>query len=124
MANYLLLVQVDCADPSRENEFNKWYDEIHLPDMIKAPGLVKATRYLNLSPDTNKRPKYVTLYEIEAEDIDAFEKTFHECATKAEKAGRMINILASERFYPMQPPYYKQITSIKKSDNNKITSIR
>jgi hypothetical protein len=110
MGKYLLLVQNDCADPAREEEFNRWYEEIHLPDMLPVPGLIKATRYLNLDPGTNQRPKYVVLYEIEAENIQEFEKIFHACAVKAEKAGRMIDFLAPERSYPSLPPYYQQIS--------------
>ena len=52
MAAWLLAVYTDCADPSREKEFNEWYDRTHLPDVLKIPGFVRATRYLNTDPDS------------------------------------------------------------------------
>ena len=27
-------MESDCSDPSREEEFNRWYDDIHLPDVL------------------------------------------------------------------------------------------
>jgi hypothetical protein len=96
MENYLLMVQVNCTDPLREKEFNQWYDEIHLPDMLKVPGLIKAIRYLNLNPETNKRPIFFILYEIETEYITQFEKSYDECVQKAQNTSRMIDILATE----------------------------
>ena len=115
MAHYLLMVQVDCSDTSREEEFNQWYDKIHLPDMLQVPGLVKAVRYLNLNPETNKRPKYVILYEIDTDDINSFKNIFNDQEVKAQNAGRMIDFLSPETHYPFQPPYYKQIICKEKS---------
>jgi hypothetical protein len=123
MAKYLLIVQLDCSDSSREKEFNQWYDEIHLPDMLKVPGLIRATRYVNLNPESNQRPKYVVLYEIETEDIIGFEKIFEEFVEKARNAGRIIDFIATERYYPFQPPYYKQIaTQCKSYDGMEVDS--
>ena len=115
MAKYLLVVQVDCADPLREKELNDWYEDIHIPDVLKTTGAVKATRYINLSPEINKRPKYVTLYEIETEDIKEFDRLLNEGVKKAEAAGRMSNLLVPESHYPFQPPYYKEISSRKRT---------
>ena len=109
----MLLVQNDCADPAREQEYNRWYDEVQVPDMLQVPGVVNVTRYVNLAPEANQRPKYVILYEIETEDIANFENIFHKTVLKAQNAGRMIDFLAPERHYPFQPPYYQQITQQK-----------
>lgn len=114
MAKYLFMVQVDCGDPSREKELNDWYDNVHIPDVLEATGAnIKATRYINLSPEINKRPKYVALYEIETEDIQEFDRLLNEGVKKAQAAGRMIDILVPERHYPFAPTYYMQISSQK-----------
>ena len=113
MAKYLFIVQADCADPLREKEMNDWYEKIHIPDVLKATGAVKATRYINLSPETNKRPKYVALYEIETDDIKEFDRLLMDSVKKAEAAGRMSNLLVPESHYPFQPAYYKEISSRK-----------
>ena len=31
--------------PGKESEFNTWYDDVHVPMLLKAPGMVMATRY-------------------------------------------------------------------------------
>ena len=30
----IMVMESDCSDPSREEEFNRWYDDIHLPDVL------------------------------------------------------------------------------------------
>lgn len=58
----------------REEEYNKWYDEQHLADVINVPGFVSARRF-RLSPGqfqfNTKTPehKFLALYEIETDDI-------------------------------------------------------
>lgn len=32
MAKWLVAVDSNCSDPEREEEFNEWYNEVHLPD--------------------------------------------------------------------------------------------
>lgn len=68
MERWLLAVETDCADPSHEGELNRWYDEVQVPDMLEVPGIMRATRYEN-SGSGEGRGKYLTLYEIETEDI-------------------------------------------------------
>ena len=70
MARWVNIVETNCADPSREDEFNDWYDNVHLPDVLETPGFLSATRYLIKDPEAG-RGKYLAVYEIESEDIDA-----------------------------------------------------
>jgi hypothetical protein len=48
MARYSWLVFTNCT-PGEEAEYNRWYDEIHRPDLLRVPGIVSATRS-ELSP--------------------------------------------------------------------------
>lgn len=59
------------AVAGRDDEFNRWYDEIHVPDILDLSGVVSAQRY-SLQP--SERPKmapnptahrYLTIYEVE-----------------------------------------------------------
>jgi hypothetical protein len=58
----------------REDEFNDWQDNVHLPHGLKNPGFVKATRYkladAQFAPGEG-RTKYLTIWEIESDDITA-----------------------------------------------------
>lgn len=48
----------------REDEYNRWYDEVHVPEVLAVPGFVGARRYRSLDGD-----HYLTVYELDAEDI-------------------------------------------------------
>ncbi len=68
VARYNFFVFSNCTDPSREEEFNRWYTHIHLPDLSHAKGLVSTKRYVD--PEPNSKAKYLAVYEFETEDID------------------------------------------------------
>ena len=61
-----LVITVD-IDPSRDAEFNEWYDTRHLPEVLACPGFVSGRRLRAL--DTGQSPRYVTCYEIEGPDV-------------------------------------------------------
>ena len=54
----------------REAEFNAWYDDRHVHDILRLPGLVSAQRF-GLSPvQSGATPyQYLVLYEIETNDL-------------------------------------------------------
>ena len=68
MEKWINIVETTC-DPSREKEFNDWYDNIHLPDVLETPGFLAARRYVH-KEFRDGRGKYLTIYEIETDDID------------------------------------------------------
>jgi hypothetical protein len=70
MAQYSFVVISD-AVPGREEEYNAWYNEQHLKDVLKVPGFVAARRF-KLAQDESKLPgRYLALYEIETDDAQA-----------------------------------------------------
>jgi hypothetical protein len=57
--------------PGREAEFEKWYDEQHLADVARVPGIVSASRYKiekTLSGAALPGWQSLAIYEIEADD--------------------------------------------------------
>ena len=38
VAKWLVIVESNCVDPAREDEFNEWYNKIHLPDLMPKRG--------------------------------------------------------------------------------------
>ncbi len=68
MERWLLTVESNCCDPSREKEFNDWYNKIHLPDILETPGFVRAVRYENTNP-AEGQGKFIAMYEIETDDL-------------------------------------------------------
>ncbi|HLY82785.1 MAG TPA: hypothetical protein VKQ71_07360 [Acidimicrobiales bacterium] len=67
MAKGVLIVHSNPVDPSRDDEFNQWYDNVHVPDVKKVPGIVGARRFKTLGPGATHR--YVAIYEIDADDV-------------------------------------------------------
>jgi antibiotic biosynthesis monooxygenase (ABM) superfamily enzyme len=63
----LLVVHTD-VDPTHEAEFNTWYNEDHVPALVRQPGFVRARRYACVEGQ-DQNPKYLAIYEFErAED--------------------------------------------------------
>ena len=56
----LLMVYVD-VPPEHEDEFNRWYDEEHIPERLSIPGVLNAARYVAVRGG----PKYLACYEID-----------------------------------------------------------
>lgn len=67
-----LLMTLSNAKPGREDEFNDWYDNQHLGDMLAQPGFAAAQRFeLSSLADQRAAPfRYLTLFEIEGDDIE------------------------------------------------------
>lgn len=64
MADYLLVAQLS-VPAEIEAEFNRLYDEEHIPPLMKLPGVHSATRYkLEWSQGTDY-PEYMAVYEID-----------------------------------------------------------
>jgi hypothetical protein len=60
----IVIVRID-VKPEMEEEFNRWYDEEHIPNLLKVPGILSAKRAIN----TGKGPKYIAVYEHENKEV-------------------------------------------------------
>jgi antibiotic biosynthesis monooxygenase (ABM) superfamily enzyme len=68
------IVATECA-PKNDAKFNKWYDEVHIPMLMKYRGIKKVTRYKMLE-DKEQKPKYLAVYEFDTkEDLDGLQKS-------------------------------------------------
>ena len=52
-----------CADRAREDEWNEWYDEVHVPDVLAMDGFVSATRWRLVTP-APYGANYLALYDV------------------------------------------------------------
>jgi hypothetical protein len=57
----------------KEDEFNKFYDEHHAPELAAIPGFVSAQRMILARPSTSSIPgtKYLALFHVETSDLAA-----------------------------------------------------
>jgi hypothetical protein len=67
MAKGIMYVESRPSSPEREQEYNAWYDEVHLPELLALDGIVSARR---LRAVDGQGP-YVAIYELEGEDLQA-----------------------------------------------------
>ncbi|HKT76521.1 MAG TPA: hypothetical protein VJQ78_07295 [Sphingobium sp.] len=70
MAKYMIIgLNGPVAGEGNEEAYNRWYDEVHIPDLKAVPGIVSARRFKTMQPDA-KWP-YAAVYEIETDDLPA-----------------------------------------------------
>ncbi|MFC1885694.1 hypothetical protein ACFLZM_01365 [Thermodesulfobacteriota bacterium] len=60
----MITVEID-VEPEMEDELNRWYNEEHLPNLLKVPGVVWGKRGANTGPGI----KFIAVYEHESIDI-------------------------------------------------------
>lgn len=76
---YLFFASMD-VEPDKEALFNEVYDEEHVPNLLKVPGVVSVTRIKaepfaisiggeRRSVDVGSEPAYTAIYEIESPDV-------------------------------------------------------
>lgn len=64
-AEWLLIVDVDHVDRELEDEWNRWYDEVHLPEVAACPGFRVAARYVSEPSRWEPGGHHVTVYELD-----------------------------------------------------------
>lgn len=60
------------AVEGRDAEFNDWYSNVHLADVVAIPGILGAERY-ELAEAQRSLPqpfRYLAIYEIETDDLE------------------------------------------------------
>ena len=75
---YIFIASMD-VDPGVEALFNEVYDQEHVPELLKVPGVVSVTRWKKvpaelsiggeLMPVGDLEPAYIAIYELESPDV-------------------------------------------------------
>jgi hypothetical protein len=67
-----ILVVISSPKPGQEDEYNRWYTDQHLRDVLELPGFVSAQRFkLAVGPPTGGVPgSYLAIYEYESAGSD------------------------------------------------------
>ena len=63
-AGALLMVFAD-IDPEFDDEFNEWYNNQHVPELVRCDGFLSGRR--GVATDSSQRPRYVAIYELDDE---------------------------------------------------------
>jgi len=114
VTKYFYFAFSDCKDPAREDEFNNWYENVHCVDMMEVEGMIQATRWMSAETDKpNQKRKYLMLYEIETDDLKAFNAKIRERGIRTMKEGRFSDLPVFDG--DDIPRVYKQIMPAKKA---------
>lgn len=114
--HWLFMVKTRNTDPSREADFNRWYDTVDIPDVLKVPGYLRArrARELNVAPVPLSgagadRGPYVALYDMRSDDIDKTIIDMLMASWQMEKEGHSTPLLkVTERvYYHQYAPIYE-----------------
>ena len=73
MSKYIMAVYSNAVE-GREDEYNQWYNDIHLGEVLEVPGFVAAQRFsVTGDPVRGDSPahKYLAIYELETDDPGA-----------------------------------------------------
>lgn len=92
MAEYILKVESNCKDPAREDEFKNWYDNVHIPDVLETEGYLNAARY-EITEAVRGQGKYVAVYEIETDDLEAMMAAHWKNMKGKEGQGRITDLI-------------------------------
>lgn len=81
MARYTFVVLTNAVD-GREEEFNEWYNNTHLSDILATEGFVAAQRFrlADMDPAQDFPHRYLALYEVETDDLDKTNQAMMEAA--------------------------------------------
>jgi hypothetical protein len=68
MSSYILVVYTSPVD-GREDEYNAWYDDVHLGEFASLPGVVSGRRY---QVHGDGKPVYAAIYELTSPPDEVF----------------------------------------------------
>lgn len=69
MGKYKLVVMSDSIDAAHEEEYNAWYNDRHLRDVVAIPGFASAQRFeLKTTVMGNFTNKYIAIYDMDCDD--------------------------------------------------------
>src|ERR1700740_3201268 len=65
MGQYTWIVFTNCNDPEHEAEFIRWYDEIHLGDLLRVPGASAARRLKLADVQVTRENEQIMICDVE-----------------------------------------------------------
>jgi hypothetical protein len=80
MAKHVLLVFSNPTEGA-EDEYNRWYNDVHLPEVVQTDGFVSAQRFrLDDGAAGVVEQRYLAVYEVEGDDVELAKKSLDQAA--------------------------------------------
>lgn len=102
----ILLVLSNCRDTAIQEEFNRWYEDVHIPDILDTGAFHTAYRYESLDPEATKA-KYLAIYETDNVDPAKARDELGKVRADWQQRGRLfdgievVSSLTARRIWPM-----------------------
>lgn len=103
MPKGIMYVESAPVSPDREAEYHKWYNEVHLPEILSVDGFVSARRF---APVDGNGP-FVAIYEVDADDLEAAAERLFTLG----QSGQMSSLELLQMDPPPVPRLYREIGS-------------
>ena len=101
MANYQLIA-LSSPVAGREQEFDSWYDQRHIPDVLDVPGFVSAQRYRLEAPMGESRWSSMVIYEVQTDDPNkTLEEIQRRIGTPKMELGAALDVPSITVFFAM-----------------------
>ncbi len=72
-AHKIMQIVASESTPEKEEDFSKWYSDVHLPMLFGYEGVKRASRYRLMGDDDKNNAKFLAIYEFDTlEDMEAF----------------------------------------------------
>ena len=102
----ILLVLTNCKETAGEEEFNRWYEDVHIPDILDTGAFHAAYRYESIDPQAAKA-KYLAIYETDNTDPAKAQEEVAKLRGDWQQLGRLfdgmgpVSLLTARRIWPM-----------------------
>ena len=102
----ILLVLTNCEETAREEEFNRWYEDVHIPDILDTGAFHAAYRYESPEPE-DAHARYLAIYETDNPDPAKAREEITKFIPDWQKRGRMFDgmdlvaLISARRIWPM-----------------------
>jgi len=71
MGKYVFMVFANAVE-GKDDEFNDWYNNVHLGEVLQVPGFASGQRFeMSGAPTPGADHKYLAMYELETDDAQA-----------------------------------------------------
>jgi hypothetical protein len=73
MPKAIMFVQSSPSAPDREADYNNWYTNTHLADVLQIPGITGARRFKasQVAPPPPGSHQYCAVYELDVDDVSS-----------------------------------------------------
>jgi hypothetical protein len=97
-----ILTQVLCIDPRREAEWDAWYDDMHVPDMLSCGAFSAMTRWQR-APRPRVGAGFLTLYDVATATVDESVARSADVLAEIIAAGRKLDTHTGGLTVTLQP---------------------